>query len=352
METKLFSIILCLLVLETSSSSLKNLTSIQHGTENASARSVGTDTTNIDTSTQEKIDPSTQGMKLPSTQGMKLSSTQGSIDPSIQGSIDPSIQGMKLSSTQGSIDPSIQGKIDPSIQGKIDPSTQGSIDPSIQGMKLPSSQQGFPMQDYDRELYERIEGALSKQQPFSFLMIANSDKTRFDYPEEVSNALVKNLLDLETNGIFPSDAKSNLVIAGVTNDVSAKIPASAEEKLVSSIPQMAIYYGTQYLDTMTIEEVSCPWIVVLGSTSDTCYTQGNVTKYDTTRARQYICPYYTRKKAQVCYKSVHKLLTGCIRTACYKLLTGFNNLLTTCNNLVEIIRLVQGCSDKSVTCLI
>jgi hypothetical protein len=39
METKLFSIILCLLVLETSSSSLKNLTSIQHGTENASARS-------------------------------------------------------------------------------------------------------------------------------------------------------------------------------------------------------------------------------------------------------------------------------------------------------------------------
>ena len=39
METKMFSIILCLLVLEATGSSLKNLTSIQHGTENASARS-------------------------------------------------------------------------------------------------------------------------------------------------------------------------------------------------------------------------------------------------------------------------------------------------------------------------
>ena len=39
METKLFSIILCLLVLEATGSSLKNLTSIQHRTEDASARS-------------------------------------------------------------------------------------------------------------------------------------------------------------------------------------------------------------------------------------------------------------------------------------------------------------------------
>ena len=281
METKLFSIVLCLLVLEAAGSSLKNLTSIQHGTENASARSISTVGTE-----------SAQEMKVPSTQGMKRPSTQES--------------------------------------------TEGSL-------------KGFPMQDYDRELYERIKGALSNQQPFSFLMMANSYGTRFDYPKAVSNALAKNPVDLDTNGIFPPDAKSNLVI--VTNDVSAKIPTSAEEKLVSSMPEMTGYYDTQYIDTTT-EKVSCPLIVVLGSTSDTCYTQGNVTKYDTTRARQYICPYCTRKNAQVCYKSVHKLLTGCIRTACYKLLTGFNNLLTTCNNLVEIIRLVQGCSDKSVTCLI
>jgi hypothetical protein len=274
METKLFSIVLCLLVLEAAGSSLKNLTSIQHGTENASARSLG--------GTDE---------------GMKPSSTQGSIDPSTQG--------MKLPSTQGNIDPSTQGSIDPSTQGSIDPSTQGMKLPSTQGVKLPSSKQGFPMRDYDRELYESIEGALSKQQPFSFLMMANSYDTRSDYPKAVRYALAKNLVDLDTNGIFPSDAKSNLVIAGVTNDVSANIPTSAEEKLVLSIPQMIGYYGTQYIDTTTNEKiVPCPWIVVLGSTSDTCYTQGNVTKYDTTRARQYICPYYTRKNAQVCYTSL------------------------------------------------
>ncbi|CAB4022997.1 Hypothetical predicted protein, partial [Paramuricea clavata] len=298
METKLFSIVLCLLILEAAGSSLKNLTSIQHGTENASARS----TVDIDPSTQGmklpstqgNIDPSTQGMKLPSTQGnidpstqgMKLPSTQGSIDPSTQGmklpstqgSIDPSTQGMKLPSTQGSIDPSTQGMKLPSTQGSIDPSTQGmklpstqgSIDPSTQGMKLPSSQQGFPMRDYDRELYERIEGALGQQQPFSFLMIANSYDTRFNYPQKVNDALVKSLVDLGANGIFPSNAKSNLVIAGVTNDVSAKIPNSAEEKLVLSIPQMIGYYGAQYVDAT--ETLSCPWIVVLGSTSDTCYT--------------------------------------------------------------------------------
>ena len=302
METKLFSIVLCLLVLEAAGSSLKNLTSIQHGTENASARSISTVGTE---SAQEMKVPSTQGMKRPSTQEMKLSSTQGKIDLSAQGNIDPN--------KQGNIDPSKQGNIDPSKQGNIDPSIQGKIDSSTQG-----SQQGFPMRDYDRQLYQSIEGALSNKQPFSFLMMANSYGTRFVYPEEVSSALEKNLLVLETNGIFPSDAKSNLVIVGATNDVSAKIPTSAEEKLVSSIPQMIGYYNTQYIDTTT-QKVSCPWIVVLGSTSDTCYTQGNVTKYDTTRARQYICPYYTRKKAQVCYKSVHKLLTRCIRTACYKL---------------------------------
>ena len=48
METKLFSIILCLLVLEATGSSLKNLTSIQHGTENASARSMFTGTVKFD----------------------------------------------------------------------------------------------------------------------------------------------------------------------------------------------------------------------------------------------------------------------------------------------------------------
>ena len=54
-----------------------------------------------------------------------------------------------------------------------------------------------------------------------------------------------------------------------------------------------------------------------------------------------VVPYYARKNAQVvtglqtsCYKSVHKLSTSCVRTACSKLVdkqceNNFSNLLTT-----------------------
>ena len=58
---------------------------------------------------------------------------------------------------------------------------------------------------------------------------------------------------------------------------------------------------------------------------------------------------YTRKNAQVAiqvckqvvYKSVHKLSTSCVRTACSQLLEQvWNKLLTTCNKLDGIIRLV------------
>jgi hypothetical protein len=57
---------------------------------------------------------------------------------------------------------------------------------------------------------------------------------------------------------------------------------------------------------------------------------------------------YTRKNAQVvtglqtsCYKSVHKLSTSCIHTACSQLLQQVcNKLLTICNKLDGTIRLV------------
>jgi hypothetical protein len=41
------------------------------------------------------------------------------------------------------------------------------------------------------------------------------------------------------------------------------------------------------------------------------------------------CDYivYTRKNAQVCYKSVYKLLTRYIRTACHNLSTGLEQLV-------------------------
>jgi hypothetical protein len=54
---------------------------------------------------------------------------------------------------------------------------------------------------------------------------------------------------------------------------------------------------------------------------------------------------HTRKNAQVvtglqtsCYKSVHKLSTSCVRTACSQLLEQvWNKLLATCNKLDVII---------------
>jgi hypothetical protein len=58
---------------------------------------------------------------------------------------------------------------------------------------------------------------------------------------------------------------------------------------------------------------------------------------------------YTRKNAQEvvtglqtsCYKSVHKLSTSCVRTACSQLLQHvWNKLLITCSKLDGIIRLV------------
>ena len=50
-----------------------------------------------------------------------------------------------------------------------------------------------------------------------------------------------------------------------------------------------------------------------------------------------------------CSKSANKLSTSCVCTACYKLLT--------CNNLVDIIRLVtrlfqQGCYNHDITILL
>ena len=66
---------------------------------------------------------------------------------------------------------------------------------------------------------------------------------------------------------------------------------------------------------------------------------------------------HTRKNAQVvtglqtsCYKSVHKLSASCVRTACShvvatSLAQGYK-LLTICNNLIDIIRLVARLSQQ------
>ena len=51
-----------------------------------------------------------------------------------------------------------------------------------------------------------------------------------------------------------------------------------------------------------------------------------------------------------CNKSVQKLLTSCVRTACLKLLEkAWNKLLTTCNKLNGLADLLQGCPNKTDT---
>ena len=50
--------------------------------------------------------------------------------------------------------------------------------------------------------------------------------------------------------------------------------------------------------------------------------------------------------ATSCYKSVHKLSTSCVRTACSQLLEqAVNNLDRT--SLMALSDLLQGCSNKS-----
>jgi hypothetical protein len=57
----------------------------------------------------------------------------------------------------------------------------------------------------------------------------------------------------------------------------------------------------------------------------------------------------THKNLTSCNKSANKPSTRCIRTTCHKLSTGLEQLVTTLSKLSDLL---QGCSDKSVTCLI
>ena len=89
-------------------------------------------------------------------------------------------------------------------------------------------------------------------------------------------------------------------------------------------------------------------------TYDNCHTFNWKETYllaraQTKHAREFKEAWYTRKNAQVvaslqtsCKKSVHKLSTSCVRTACSMFAgTSLNKLLTTCNKLDGIIRLVR-----------
>ena len=63
---------------------------------------------------------------------------------------------------------------------------------------------------------------------------------------------------------------------------------------------------------------------------------------------------YTCKSLTSCSKSAKKLSTSCLRTACPKLSTSMEQLVNSCNKLVDMILsdLLQGCSNKSDTVMI
>ncbi|CAB4022996.1 Hypothetical predicted protein [Paramuricea clavata] len=178
METKLFSIILCLLALEATGSSLKNLTSIQHGTENASARSA----------------PISQ----------------------------------------------------PPPVVRFDFDAYGTLIFTI--------------------IYNRILVA-EKRNQFAFLMIVRSEAKRFEVPGNLANLLQSTnyLPSLKTDGVYPPNARSNLVIAGVGKKPrgASELAYHAEKKLINSMPTMDRYYDEAY-------GLICPWLIMLGSAYDTC----------------------------------------------------------------------------------
>ena len=173
METKLFSIILCLLVLEATGSSLKNLTSIQHGTENASARSMLTGTVTFD------------------------------------------------------------------------------------------------FFDHCKKLYARIYNYIppdEKKNHFAFLMIVPSYHFRWFIPDGMRTSMLNTgLPSLQTAEVYPPNAVSNLVIAGVTHPKprTGDLPAHAEQKLINVMITMDRFYDATF-------GYICPWFIVLGSAFDTC----------------------------------------------------------------------------------
>ncbi|CAB4019540.1 Hypothetical predicted protein, partial [Paramuricea clavata] len=183
METKLFSIILCLLVLEATGSSLKNQTSIQHRTENASARSL-------------------------STQPVTFTIF-------------------------------------------------------------------FDFFGYGRQLYNYIYSRVplnEKGSQFAFLMIARSEAKRWEVPKRVGDYLNAYYLpSLKTAQVYPQDAQSNLVIAGVTYNNKPKskdIPFHAEQKIINVMYIMDRFYERVYGKV-------CPWLILLGSAFDTCCGKGH-----------------------------------------------------------------------------
>jgi hypothetical protein len=162
------------------------------------------------------------------------------------------------------------------------------------GVSTATSTGGFVSpRSYSQQLYKLIEDHLPSDDDLgtqiAFIMIAQTPETRFVFPnQQVARALGGGRLpDLKTDQIFPRSARSNLVIAGVTYEDkpfdSSDLPFHSEQKLVPAMITMDDFNDHQ--QDRTLKNLVCPWLIVLGSTFDTCFDpnwrQSNAPQHNT-----------------------------------------------------------------------
>jgi hypothetical protein len=123
-----------------------------------------------------------------------------------------------------------------------------------------------------------------------------------------------------------------------------------------NFPRMLSYISPQAYHDVTLDGNKGNFLAVVGRGESDKALMEPLKKFYKNGKFWYICmciprsleKTYTRTNAQVvtslqtsCYKSVHKLSTSCVSTACSQLLEQvWNKLLTTCNKLDGIIKLV------------
>lgn len=147
----------------------------------------------------------------------------------------------------------------------------------------------FSLNQYAQRLYDRINSHLNEVDQgvqFAFIMIVRSYELRFDFPQAMKDRMTGSdvsLPPLNKGGTYPADGNSNLVIAGLDRSKPMQgggrdTPYHSEQQVIAKMPAMDNYYDHHYFENL--ENLICPWIIILGSKFDTCYNEdpkfGNV----------------------------------------------------------------------------
>ena len=167
----------------------------------------------------------------------------------------------------------------------------------------------FPLINYGRGLYKLIERHLLSEDigtQIGFTVIAQTKDTRFVFHNvDVARALQGNgkLPPLKEDEVFPEDAQSNLVIAGVTYEGKPygpkDVPYHSEQKLIPEMITMDDYNDHQ--QDPYLQNLYCPWLIMLGSTRNTCVDDPNAE----CQANQGISTQRNRHKATPGFTATH-----------------------------------------------